>query len=354
MRRRIGSTSSRRPNAARRFYEQHDNYRHSFENDSDVHSSSFGEYDDDVKSRYNNNRNSTTAPSSAIDDGESSKRNGTKKQPLLSLSVVVVRKIITILQSFVTMVTNFMKRSKENVDLLDYCVSCSKRFSYLRKGKRRNQCANCMNDFCESCLRHKHDVFDGKHGSSTRQHAVCQYCFFTLCARHCRARCCNELSVKELKLFLARKGVNSQTALEKSDLIDLIHTWSLDLDAQARVADATSNNDADNSDDIDIEAGGNEEHHQGLNQRQHQQGQSSSSCASKRQQTSYSASSAHLMINSMMTGDGSMAHYHDYSNLGIHELRHVLSKRSINASGCIEKSDFVHLLIQSDNNSLVQ
>jgi hypothetical protein len=78
----------------------------------------------------------------------------------------------------------------------------------------RVQCTNCLNDFCQECLNKEHKIFDGKAGGNAPK-PVCAYCFFTLCARTCKASCCRDLPVKELKGFLARKGVSSRTALEK-------------------------------------------------------------------------------------------------------------------------------------------
>jgi hypothetical protein len=121
-----------------------------------------------------------------------------------------------------------------NMDLLDHCgelpfpplcvahhhhscacllaVACTKPFSLMRSW--RLQCANCLNDFCQQCLDKEHKIFDGKAGGNVPK-PVCAYCFFTLCARTCKASCCRKLPVKELKRFLARKGVSSRTALEK-------------------------------------------------------------------------------------------------------------------------------------------
>lgn len=203
-----------------------------------------------------------------------------------------------------------------DVDLAECCVACSRRFTVWGSVRRR-KCANCLNDFCDVCLDKRHEIFDGQPGSAGAKRPVCAYCFFTLCARHCMARCCADLPARDLKGFLARKGVSSRTALEKSDLVDLIHNWSLDLDAAARQQH--------DSNCEDLEVGRRE----------------------RRQESSYSATSAHLTVNEM-EGPSKVASGAAYSSLGIQELRHLLTRRGIDTSGCIEKTELVRLLVHSD------
>mmetsp|Transcript_20495 Transcript_20495/g.30427 ORF Transcript_20495/g.30427 Transcript_20495/m.30427 type:complete len:300 (+) Transcript_20495:165-1064(+) len=207
---------------------------------------------------------------------------------------------------------------KSNVDRLDYCVSCSRKF--LRLGRIRKSCANCENEFCSTCLQHQHRTFDGRQMGQDIPKPVCQYCFFTLCARHCEAKCCTDLPTKDLLSFLARKGISSKTALEKPDLVRLIHAWSLDLDQAAAILNLAA----------DLESGACDFH------------------GSMKQQASYSATSAHLTLNAMDLDSGSSSIAYDYYKLTVVELRHLLQKRELDISHCVEKSDLISMLVQSE------
>jgi len=61
---------------------------------------------------------------------------------------------------------------------------------------------------------------------------VCNFCFFTCCAKFCGSQCCRELPVKEIKTFLTRKGISIEGVVEKQELFDSIHNWALDLASQ--------------------------------------------------------------------------------------------------------------------------
>jgi len=239
---------------------------------------------------------------------------------LIGLSRIGVQFVVCIFAS-IQATTQFFYDivCKSNVDRLDYCVSCSRKF--LLFGRIRRSCANCENEFCSACLQLEHRTFDGKQQGQDVPKPVCQYCFFTLCARHCEAKCCKNLPTKCLLSFLSRKEISSKTALEKPDLIRLIHAWSLDLDRNAAIS-----NSAD-----DLESGACD--FQNIS----------------KQQAAYSATSAHLTLNSMDLDGNSIAY--DYYTLSIIELQHLLKKRGLDISQCVEKSDLISLLVQSEGKS---
>lgn len=113
----------------------------------------------------------------------------------------------------------------EDLDQLNACVDCGAEFSMLQLW--RQQCPQCQNIFCGSCLSMQHSLFDGTAGQRSR--SVCSFCFFQLCARHCEAKCCAGLPIKSLKRFLGRKGISMRGAVEKSDLVASVHAWAKEL-----------------------------------------------------------------------------------------------------------------------------
>jgi len=126
-----------------------------------------------------------------------------------------------------------------DLDALDACVDCGQLFSPWRVSRWRQPCGCCGNVFCGGCLALRHRLHDGKGkgaGGKAKQ-AVCSYCFFQLCARHCPGLgCCGALRVGTLKRFLARKGLSTAQALEKEDLVASVRAWALDLAAAEAAA----------------------------------------------------------------------------------------------------------------------
>ena len=130
--------------------------------------------------------------------------------------------------------------------------------------------------------------------------------------------------MRELKGFLRRKGVSSRTALEKQDLVELIHGWALDLDAAAA---------ADIADSKGMK-----------NVRQSSERTPPTTGARPASHSTYSATSAHLTINAMeQSASGDL-----YSGLDVAALRHLLHSRGYSSAHCIEKADLVKLLVKSD------
>mmetsp|Transcript_20225 Transcript_20225/g.40326 ORF Transcript_20225/g.40326 Transcript_20225/m.40326 type:complete len:314 (-) Transcript_20225:667-1608(-) len=304
--------------SARNFYKQH------------KHVESVDDYDiindDTAEDRRGSNNN---------DKPLGNNQKEFRKAPVSSRIIILLRARISILIQFISATWAIISEPlrifsiRKGMDATDDCPACSHRFSYQR---RRRKCRNCFNEFCDNCLKREHEIFDGKPGSAGTKESVCVYCFFTLCARHCRATCCIELSAKELKQFLKRKGVSSKTAIEKSDLVDLIHQWSLDLDTEAARCQRQEKDGQGSIEDLEAGGGGQEE-------------------TIRRKQTSYSATSAHLFMNEMDSGTSCIG-INTYSTLGIRELRHILINRSIDTSDCIEKTELVKLLVQSDNGTI--
>jgi hypothetical protein len=99
-----------------------------------------------------------------------------------------------------------------DIDQQIFCLDCAQPFS-LRANVWRIQCRNCGNEFCQRCISsQKHSMFEGSNRAAVN---VCTYCYFTLCARYCRCACYSKLSVRQLKRFLSRKGIDTWDALEK-------------------------------------------------------------------------------------------------------------------------------------------
>jgi hypothetical protein len=114
---------------------------------------------------------------------------------------------------------------EQDLDQLMACVDCGTDFGFFNW---RYQCANCNNTFCSSCLTLTHALHNGKERGMIKRR-VCSYCYFQLCARHCRGKCCEHLSISSLRSFLNRKGVSMFGAVEKSDLVDRVRSWANDL-----------------------------------------------------------------------------------------------------------------------------
>ena len=103
--------------------------------------------------------------------------------------------------------------SEGDPDVLLACVDCGAAFSLFSRW--RVECEHCHNVcarpsppplnpnlpcrhrhlppplqvFCHDCLSLRHELFDGvTAGSGRTRRRVCSYCFFQLCARHCKAR----------------------------------------------------------------------------------------------------------------------------------------------------------------------
>mmetsp|Transcript_7428 Transcript_7428/g.24635 ORF Transcript_7428/g.24635 Transcript_7428/m.24635 type:complete len:210 (-) Transcript_7428:2-631(-) len=120
--------------------------------------------------------------------------------------------------------------SEGDPDVLLACVDCGAAFSLFSRW--RVECEHCHNVFCHDCLSLRHELFDGvRAGSGRTRRRVCSYCFFQLCARHCKARCCADLPIRTLRRFLARKGISTRGAIEKGDLVQSVYSWALDLAA---------------------------------------------------------------------------------------------------------------------------
>mmetsp|Transcript_50821 Transcript_50821/g.163170 ORF Transcript_50821/g.163170 Transcript_50821/m.163170 type:complete len:208 (+) Transcript_50821:209-832(+) len=120
--------------------------------------------------------------------------------------------------------------SEGDPDVLLACVDCGAAFSLFSRW--RVECEHCHNVFCHDCLSLRHELFDGvSAGSGRTRRRVCSYCFFQLCARHCKARCCADLPIRTLRRFLARKGISTRGAIEKGDLVQSVYSWALDLAA---------------------------------------------------------------------------------------------------------------------------
>lgn len=166
--------------------------------------------------------------------------------------------------------------SEGDPDVLLACVDCGAAFSLFSRW--RVECEHCHNVcarpsppplnpnlpcrhrhlppplqvFCHDCLSLRHELFDGvSAGSGRTRRRVCSYCFFQLCARHCKARavrwlrclsppspgcngqlsylsefsvsphgllsrsearCCADLPIRTLRRFLARKGISTRGA----------------------------------------------------------------------------------------------------------------------------------------------
>jgi hypothetical protein len=141
------------------------------------------------------------------------------------------KSIIALLGSKIMNIDHFLRLqipNRENIDVVSGCTDCGKLFSLLSLW--RYPCACCENIFCRRCLSLTHALHDGKHkGASNTKRNVCSYCYFQLCARHCNASCCQHLKVRDLRRFLSRKGISMFGALEKSDLINGVKQWALDL-----------------------------------------------------------------------------------------------------------------------------
>lgn len=113
-----------------------------------------------------------------------------------------------------------------DVDVLLECVDCGTPFGCLTW---RRKCSNCSNIFCSKCLAMDHALFNGLDTRKKSREKVCSYCFFQLCSRHCMATCCASLKIKELRRFLSRKGISTRGAIEKSDLVEQVRQWAVDL-----------------------------------------------------------------------------------------------------------------------------
>mmetsp|Transcript_2934 Transcript_2934/g.8276 ORF Transcript_2934/g.8276 Transcript_2934/m.8276 type:complete len:214 (+) Transcript_2934:212-853(+) len=114
--------------------------------------------------------------------------------------------------------------SEGDPDVLLACVDCGAAFSLFSRW--RVECEHCHNVFCHDCLSLRHELFDGvSAGSGRTRRRVCSYCFFQLCARHCKARCCADLPIRTLRRFLARKGISTRGAIEKGDLVQSVYSW---------------------------------------------------------------------------------------------------------------------------------
>lgn len=132
--------------------------------------------------------------------------------------------LIAYFVNWVVDVAKFGWRS-EDLDYLHTCVDCSAEFGTF---KWRYRCANCDNIFCSACLNSSHQLHNGR-DIGKRKRSVCVYCFFQLCARHCGGKCCEDLSVSQLRKFLNRKGISMFGAVEKRDLVESVKSWATDL-----------------------------------------------------------------------------------------------------------------------------
>jgi hypothetical protein len=185
------------------------------------------------------------------------------------------------------------------------------------------------------------------------QKPVCSYCFFTLCARYCRASCCKDLPVRELQKFLSRKRVSTFGALEKKDLVQLIHQWALDLD-EAAGGMAGGEGEAGGA-----AQAGNEALYGGVSATGAGAfGVSGQSAAAggggadaadaakdpllKRPSAPYREQASARAQGQQGQGQGV------YDILGIGDLRRLLAERRIRHTQCIEKAELVHLLHRCD------
>jgi hypothetical protein len=114
----------------------------------------------------------------------------------------------------------------------------------------------------------------------------------------------------------------------------MIHQWALDLDAAAAIDDAALGQASKSGLHGAV----------GAQYAAAPTATDPGEVSKERQQSTYSATSAHLTINAMeqsMSGDL-------YSDLEVPELRKLLHGRRLNTAHCIEKADLVKLLIKSD------
>jgi len=144
-------------------------------------------------------------------------------------------------------------RLLKDLDTIHECLDCKEAFSLWQW---RHTCAGCANSFCKKCLERRH-IVDTSVPPVPPLPKVCAFCYFTHCARLCGCRCCRDVPVREVKRFLSRKGIPTNHAVEKQELLDSIHYWALDLaaasdfvagedlEARMRIQDAECSTDRD-------------------------------------------------------------------------------------------------------------
>ena len=161
-----------------------------------------------------------------------------------------------VFNSLVTVVVTLVRWLRSwvvsDLDAITECLDCRRRFTWF---EWKITCESCENQFCCECMHGRSHIIDTSGSGKPQAKAVCTFCFFTICAKLCDSSCCRGLPVREVKSFLARKGIRSQHCLEKRELFDEIHQWclnlhyennfsaDLDLESMIRVQDAECDTD---------------------------------------------------------------------------------------------------------------